>query len=375
MAGTAESDQGDAAGEARPLESAVAANQARGRRQPEEPRSSRFGGPADSFPATGEPGTTHIHAVKDGTHRTLTVRELARALADPEVRIWVDLTDPTLEHLGEMAKLLGLHPLVAQNIGERSQRAKIEQVGGHAQMVLFAVRYAGEVHEVEVDFVLAPRFLLSVHGADWDPMLAPHVRSSDGPGPVLAKGPDYLFYAFGDWIVDGYFPVLDRLADEIDQLQDEAIQTASTWTLQRLFGLKRELISFRRAVSPAREIFNQLTNRDTGLIAADHVVYLRDVYDHLLRVTDELDNYRDLVSGTMEVYLSTINNNLSVIMKRLTGVTVLLAGIGAIAGIFGMSEAGTAFAGTEAAGFWIVAVTTVVTAALGAIVLHRQDWI
>ena len=89
-----------------------------------------------------------------------------------------------------------------------------------------------------------------------------------------------------------------------------------------------------------REIFNQLTNRDLALIDDDEVVYFRDVYDHLIRLTDELDNYRELVSGTLDVYLSTVNNNLSLIMKRLTGVTVVLAGIGAIAGIFGMSEAG-----------------------------------
>lgn len=96
------------------------------------------------------------------------------------------------------------------------------------------------------------------------------------------------------------------------------------------------------------------------------------MYDHLLRVTDELDTYRELVSGTLEIYLSTINNNLSAIMKRLTGVTVLLAGMGAIAGIFGMSEAGAVFSGAEAAGFWLVAVGTVVVAAL---VLRRFNWI
>ena len=106
--------------------------------------------------------------------------------------------------------------------------------------------------------------------------------------------------------------------------------------------MKKELLSIRRATSPAREVFNQLTNRELTVIAPEHLVYFRDVYDHLIRVTDELDNYRDLVAGTLDIYLSTVNNNLSRIMKRLTGVTVILAGIGAVAGIFGMSEAGAA---------------------------------
>ena len=147
-----------------------------------------------------------------------------------------------------------------------------------------------------------------------------------------------------------YFPVLDAIEDEIDALQDDVIAKPTSWTLQRLFVLKRELIGLRRAMSPAREVFNQLTNRDLGLVAPEHLVYFRDVYDHLIRVTDELDNDREMVSGTLDVYLSTVNNNLTVIMKRLTGVTVVLAGIGAFAGIFGMSEAGLALAGGEADG-------------------------
>jgi len=286
----------------------------------------------------------------------------------------VDLTDPSLEHLAEVAAVLDLHPLVAQNIGERSQRSKIEQVNDHVRIVLFAVEHAGEVRTIELDFVLGQRFLLTVHGLDWDPQLAPQLRSIGIDG-ALGRGPDFLLYAFGDWIVDGYFPVLDQIGDEIDQLEDDAVQRASSWTLQRLFTLKRELLVLRRATSPAREIFNQLTNREIGLVAPEHVIYLRDVYDHLLRVTDELDTYRELVSGTLEVYLSTINNNLSVIMKRLTGVTVLLAGVGAIAGIFGMSEAGVALSGAEAAGFWLVALLTVSLAAVAAVILRRNDWI
>jgi magnesium transporter len=128
-------------------------------------------------------------------------------------------------------------------------------------------------------------------------------------------------------------------------------------------------------MSPAREIFNQLTNRDLGLVQPEHIVYFRDVYDHLIRVTDELDNDRELVAGTLDVYLSTVNNNLSTIMKRLTGVTVILAGMGAVAGIFGMSEAGVALAGGEAGGFWLVTALVVAGAASTAVLLRRAGWI
>jgi len=298
---------------------------------------------------------------------------LERAAGDEKLRLWVDLEAPDAAALERVAKLLRLHPLVVTNIAESNQRAKVERVEDDLHLVLFGVHYAGEVRSFEVDFVLGARFLLTVHDDDWDPHGAPQLLV--GPAEVLARGPDYLLYAFSDWLVDGYFPVLDRLTDEIDQLQDDVMSKASTWTLQRLFVLKRELIALRRATSPAREMFNQLTNRELGLIKGRNVIYFRDVYDHLIRVTEELDNYRELISGTLDVYLTSVNNNLSVVMKRLTGVTVILAGIGAVAGVFGASEAGAAFAGDAAPGFWIMTGLIAVLSVVVVIFLRRIDWI
>jgi magnesium transporter len=316
-----------------------------------------------------------IVAVDDG--RSTEIRTLADVgttlAASDSSYVWIDLAEPSHQTLDDVAGILGIHPLIAQDIRDRNDRSKIVEIADVLHIVLFALRYAGEADASEIDVVLGQRFLLTAHEPDWDPYDAPLIR--DGPEAYLGHGPDKLFYALADAIVDGYFPVLDRLADEIDQLQDDVVERASQWTLQKLFVLKRELIQIRRATSPAREIFNQLTNRDVAIIRRDHVIYFRDVYDHLIRVTDELDNYRELVSGTLDVYLSTVNNNLSLIMKRLTGVTVILAGIGAVAGIFGMSEAGAAFKGGESIGFWIVSVFTVALATLAAIVLRRIDWI
>ncbi len=187
---------------------------------------------------------------------------------------------------------------------------------------------------------------------------------------MMGHGPDHLLWAISDDIVDGYFPFVDDLGDAIDAVQDRVIEKATPEVLQDLFELKRELIEVRRAASPTREVFNQLTNRDLPLIDAEEIVYFRDIYDHVIRLTDELDNYRELASSTLDVYLTQINNNLSVIMKRLTGVTVILAGIGAFAGIFGMSEATV-----EAGNFWIVTGGIMAVAAGAAVVLRRIDWI
>ena len=336
--------------------------------------------PAPS-PSAAPPTATPPEPVLRGVARTggktvpITSRDdLAEALRDPEARVWVDVTaDDGLADTG-IGTLLDLHPLIVEDIAERNQRAKFEEIEGTIHIVMFAVSYVGrEVSTVEVDLVLGRRSLLTVHAAGWDPLSLDQLRGD--PGGVLERGADFLLYAVTDGLVDALFPVMDAIEDEIDELQDDVIRKATPATLERLFALKRELIGLRRATSPAREIFNQLTNRDLALVAPANLLYFRDVYDHLIRVTDELDNDRDLVAGTLDVYLSTINNNLSVIMKRLTGVTVILAGIGAFAGIFGMSEAGTALASGEAAGFWLVT-GIVFSMAVGlAWVLHRIDWI
>jgi magnesium transporter len=313
-----------------------------------------------------------VHIVRwsprDGTTRHEGADAVAPALADPDARVWIDLVDPTGDQVAAVAEALGLHPLIAEDIEERNQRAKVELTDDLLHIVLFAVAYAGETQLSEVDLVLGTRFLVSAHDEGYRPDQGSLQRR--GGEPALARGPDFVLWAICDAIVDGYFPVLDRIEDELDQLQDDVLDRPRGWTLQRVFRTKRELIELRRAIAPAREVFNQLTNRELDLVRPEQVLYFRDVYDHLIRVTDELDTDRELVAGTLDVYLTSVNNELSAIMKRLTGVTVILAGIGAIAGIFGMSEAGT-----EAGSFWLVSGFIALLAAGTALFLRRIDWI
>lgn len=296
------------------------------------------------------------------------VSRLPEFLAAPGATVWIDLADPSPGQVEALGAALGLHPLIVEDVLEGDQRAKIETTDGVVHLVLFALVHGDRFSASEIDLVLGRGYLVTIHDAAWDPRSGSHLRS--GPAAVMRHGPDHLLWAICDDIVDGYFPVADELGDAIDAVQDRVVERADKDVLEDLFGLKRDLIEVRRAASPTREVFNQLTNRDLPLIDDDELVYFRDVYDHLIRLTDELDNYRELAAATLDVYLTQVNNNLSVIMKRLTGVTVILAGIGAIAGIFGMSEAHT-----EAGSFWVVTAAIVGLAAVAAIILRRIDWI
>jgi len=286
---------------------------------------------------------------------------------------WIDLAAPTQAQVERVGELLGLHPLIAEDILEGNQRPKLEVTGDVVHIVMFALNDGLEVRTQEIDLVLGPSFLLSAHPASWDPRGGHQFKT--GLASILKAGPDHLLWAVCDEIVDAYFPFADRMEDAIDALQDAVMERTDRSTLARVFDLKREVIEVRRAVTPVREVLNQLTNRDLALIDAGELLYFRDIYDHVIRLTDELDNDRELVTATLDVYLSQVNNNLSAIMKRLTGVTVIIAGIGAIAGIFGMSEAGLAFSGGEALGFWAVTLATIGISATAALILHRMDWI
>jgi magnesium transporter len=317
-----------------------------------------------------------IRCWRDGKMEESTdVDQLARLHAAKGSDTWVDLTNPSPDLVGAVARRLGLHPLIAEDIIEHNERAKVQLVDDVIHVVAFVLEREGpgEVKALEIDFVLGRGFLLSVHPPSWDPTAAHQLKM--GLDKVLSKGPDLLLWALIDSIVDGYFPVFDRLGDEIDEVEDAALTQTVPATLQHVFRLKRELLRIRHVLAPSREVFAQLTSREFVLIADAQVFYFRDVYDHLIRLNDELDSFRELVAGALEVYLSSINNNLSTIMKRLTGVTVILAGIGAVAGIFGMSEAASAFQGLEGAGFYVVVTITVLASLAAVVFLRRIDWL
>jgi magnesium transporter len=302
------------------------------------------------------------------------VDELGRLVAASGSRTWIDMSSPQPDLVAAVGRRLGLHPLVVEDISEKNERAKVELTDDVIHLVAFVLeRTSSDVVAHEVDFVLGRDFVLSVHPASWDPMAAHQLKA--GVAELLAEGPDRVLWAMVDAIVDGYFPVFDALEDEIDAIQDQVIGQPDRATIQQVFRLRRELIRMRHIVAPSREVFAQLTSREFSLIGEANVFFFRDVYDHLIRLNEELDLLRELVAGSIEIYLSTINNNLSTIMKRLTGVTVVIAGIGAVGGIFGMSEAASALAGTQGVGFYIVVAVTIVVSMVSVFLLRRSNWL
>ena len=262
----------------------------------------------------------------------------AELLRQDQSNLWFHLDDPSDEELGFLKRELRIHTLTLEDIVQQNQRPKIEPFPDYVYLALHPlIRKAGwAVEPSELDLLISRRWLLSVHPGPL-PGIIDGTHLNDRIPAALDRGTDYLLYTIVDLVVDSYFPILDEIEDHVDSLEDQLLERTTPDDMSRLLRLKRSLIYMRRAVSPQREIFNQLTRHDFPFGHPDNLVYFRDVYDHLIRITDEIDSLRDLLSSALEIYLASVSNQLNVTMKRLTSWGTILVAITAIAGVYGMN--------------------------------------
>jgi magnesium transporter len=266
--------------------------------------------------------------------------QLAAALQDPHALLWVDLDgeDPAA-YQPLLADTFGFHSLAIEDALIESHYPKIDDWSSYLYAVLHAVDFDQDLLDVdthEVDFFLGPNYLVTHHV---EPVRAiDRIRTAcQRDERRLARGADYLFYELTDGLVSDFMPCVDALDEEIDRVEDEVFDRPTTATLNRLFTLKRALIHLRRILSPQREVLNRLARDDYDPIDEHERIYFRGVYDHLVRLYDINESLRDLVSGTLDTYLSVVSNRLNEIMKVLTIVTVLGVPLTFLTGFFGMN--------------------------------------
>jgi magnesium transporter len=268
----------------------------------------------------------------------ISLDEVPKLLGSPDVGLWFDLNSPTPAELDFLEKQLRIHQLTLEDIVKQNQRPKIESFEGYVYLAIHPLIRKNdlEIEPAEVDLLLGRNWFVMVR-YEPIPALIENSKLNQRLDMALSRGADFLLYTTVDMIVDSYFPLLDQLDEEIDLLEDKLLEQADIEDMNRLLTLKRSLVHIRRAVGPQREVFNQLTRHDFPFIRPEHTVYFRDVYDHLIRITEELDSLRDILSGALEVHLSSISNQLNVTMKRLTAWGTIFIIVTAIAGIYGMN--------------------------------------
>jgi magnesium transporter len=262
-------------------------------------------------------------------------------LAESTGRVWVDVASPRHEEMEEVGRCFGFHPLTVEDCLHGGQRPKLEEYEGYLFLVLHTLPHKAETSSVvdeldEIYVYVTPQALVTVHQRDAESLTKLQERLRKDP-VLLTHPPGFLFHFLADNVVDQYFPFLDRLEDEIDELEDKVLTSPRPALLRRLFAYKRTLIHLRKSLSPLREVFNGLSRRDYPLLDQKTALYFRDVYDHLIRATEVLDVCRDLIATTVEAYLSATSNRMNVVMKQLAVIATIFLPLSFITGFFGMN--------------------------------------
>ena len=264
--------------------------------------------------------------------RVETANSAARQLC-PTLQ-WFHIEDPDSPALDELARRFNLHPLQIEDCRHRPQRAKSED---HENYIFAVLKHLHDdekkVEFDDLDVFLGRDFLVTVSRGDHAFLERVRVRTEQDHTQRLDK----VFYALTDEVVDAYLPLLDCIADETAELETEVLERPDPPTLRRIFTLKRALIDFRRVSSGMREVVNAFIRREHGILGDDLDPYFRDIYDHIVRTVDLIETYRDLLSGSLDIYLSAVANRTNEVMKVLTIYGTIALPLVIITGFFGMN--------------------------------------
>ena len=244
------------------------------------------------------------------------------------------------EIIEQVGKSFGLHPLVAEDIASTGQRPKMEDFDDYIFVVVRMFRFDGEEGETkseQISIILGADFVISFQEREGDVFDAIRERLRNNKGKIRKLGADYLAYALIDAIVDNYFMILENLGEAVEDIEDRLVTNPTSETLQTIHDLKREMIYLRKSVWPLREVINRLERSESPLINKSTFVYLRDVYDHTIQIMDAVDTFRDMLSGMLDIYLSSVSNRMNEVMKVLTVIATIFIPLTFVAGIYGMN--------------------------------------
>jgi len=258
----------------------------------------------------------------------------------PALLRWVDLISPVAMELELLRERFDFHPLTIEDCGHLDQRPKLEEYRDHLFLVTQGFSCKGDkVDELELQELhafLGERYLVTVHETPIAALEKTWQRLSSEP-KLFERGVDFAYYLVADGIVDDNFPILDRIADELEELEDSVLSSPRRKDLQRIFELKHHLVSMRKVLSPQRDVLGLLTKRGDARVSERTAVYLRDVYDHLVRINESIESSRDLLGNALEAYLSAVGQRTNEIMKYLTIMSAVFLPLAFVVGFFGQN--------------------------------------
>jgi magnesium transporter len=270
-------------------------------------------------------------------HKDVTPEAIAAIRREAQVT-WVNVSGlgdvGLIERIGE---IFSLHKLAMEDVVNLHQRAKAEEFDDHIFLVTRIVRSTNDFGTEQMCVFLGSDYVLSFQerpGDCFDPL---RQRIRNGKGRIRTTGADYLCYALLDAVVDDYFPVLEHCGEALEGLEDEVASRPDSHHINRIHDMKRELLTMRRAVWPHREMINAVIRDENPLVSGETRLYLRDVYDHTLQLIDIIETYREIATGLMDVYMSSVSVKLNETMKVLTVIATIFMPLGFVASLYGMN--------------------------------------
>lgn len=267
------------------------------------------------------------------------VSDFSQVIKEPGHVLWVDVVDPTDQDFRALANEFGFHPLALEDAMRRHQRAKFDAYDGYFFIAFYCLNEneAGGIEARQVSIFSGKGYLVTIHDGGLDLFAELQQRLKREDLRVTAKTAGFLLYLVLDEIVDRYFPLIDRLSDRIEGVEEQIFDHFRSSSQKEVFRLKRDLLAVRRAITPERDVMNILVRRENALFDAETILYFQDVYDHILRCVDTIDTYRDLLTSELDAYLSVMSNRLNQVMKTLTASSIILMSMTLVASVYGMN--------------------------------------
>ena len=305
----------------------------------------------------------------------MSVGEIRKIIESATGTLWVDVDIRKPEEIALLSDVFRFHPLAIQDSLNPESRVKVEE---YKEFVILIVRTVAfredtddpyDIETVNFTCFLGHNYLVTVHGAHTHPVRATVEILKKRP-ELASAGPARLMHAVVDEAVNAYFPILDQLDDFMDGLEEKVFAAFDQTALREIFSVKRLVLSLRRHLAPERDVFAVLTNRPSALLSPDTQVYFRDIYDHVLRINDALETYRELLSNTLDSYLTQVSNRLGTVTKALSVVATVSLPFVVVSGMWGMNFKEIPLSQTSH-GFWTM---MVVQLGLGGLLLLFLRW-
>jgi magnesium transporter len=274
-----------------------------------------------------------VHRADGGFEEGIPLESISDCVEDRQKIVWLDIQDPIDADVELLRSELGFHELALEDTIRRDQRPKIDLYDGYCFVVFYAVRRG---REDEIALFVGPNYLVTVHTGRV-PEIDATVQRWQLNADRLGHGIAVVVYSLLDAIVDGYFPVIDEITEEVEEIETAMFESGNVVHQREVFALKRELLNLRRVIAPEREVLNTLIRRDDPILGGQTLPYFQDIYDHLIRITDSIDLVRDQLTSLLDAQLSVVSNRLNTVMKRMAALSTILMSVNLVAANYGMN--------------------------------------